>query len=124
MFAVPVQLKNDYTRLLTQRDVLSHSHNYYLKWLRFYLDFSSKYHHNPDDFRSSLPLFIGKLHEKNQTSRLPELLGEPDEDSFGAPDVAEPILVFVLGDFADEFRAAFAGPGKRIVDVLHGEHDT
>src|ERR1700756_4878588 len=54
---------------------------------------------------------------------LPELLGKPNENSFGAPDVAEPIRVFVLDHFADEFRAAFAEPGERIVDVLHGEHD-
>src|SRR5215475_13247922 len=56
-------------------------------------------------------------------SLLPELLGEPDENSFWTPDVAEPIRVFVLDHFADEFRAAFAEPGERIVDVLHGEHD-
>src|SRR5205823_4831930 len=56
-------------------------------------------------------------------SLLPEFLGEPDENLFGAPDVAEPILVFVLDHFADELRAAFAEPGERIVDVLHGEHD-
>src|SRR5688572_11410250 len=54
---------------------------------------------------------------------LPELLGKPDENSFGAPDVAEPIRVFVLDDFADELRAEFAEPGERIIDVLHGEHD-
>src|SRR5262249_51337599 len=54
---------------------------------------------------------------------LPEFLSEPDEDSFGAPDVAEPIRVFELGHFADELRAAFAEPGERIVDVLHGKHD-
>src|SRR5690348_11095418 len=54
---------------------------------------------------------------------MPELLSEPDEDSFGAPDVAEPIHVFVLGHFADEFRAAFAETGERIVDVLYGKHD-
>jgi len=54
---------------------------------------------------------------------LPELLSEPDENSFGTPDVAEPIRVFVLDHFADELRAAFAKPGERIVDVLHGEHD-
>ena len=53
----------------------------------------------------------------------PELLGKPDENSFGAPDVAEPIRIFVLDHFADELRAAFAEPGERIVDVLHGEHD-
>lgn len=54
---------------------------------------------------------------------MPELLSEPDEDSFGTPDVAEPIRVFVLGHFADEFRAAFTETGERIVDVLHGKHD-
>src|SRR3954468_9980487 len=56
-------------------------------------------------------------------SLLPEFLGEPDENSFGASDVAEPILVFVLDHFADKLRAAFSEPGERIVDVLHGEHD-
>src|SRR5688500_9938033 len=56
-------------------------------------------------------------------SLLPELLGQPDENSFGAPDVAEPIRVFVPDHFADELRAAFAEPGERIVDILHGEHD-
>src|SRR5262245_59526474 len=56
-------------------------------------------------------------------SLLPEFLGEPDENSFGAPDVAESILVFVLDHRAHELRAAFAEPGERIVDVLHREHD-
>src|SRR4029450_4209969 len=56
-------------------------------------------------------------------SLLPELLGEPDENSFGTPDVAEPIHVLILDHCADELRAAFAESGERIVDVLHGEHD-
>ena len=51
-------------------------------------------------------------------SLLPELLGKPDENSFGAPDVAKPIRIFVLDHFADELRAAFPEPGERIVDVL------
>jgi integron integrase len=66
MLDLPAQLKNDYTRLLQQRDIPQHSHNAYLKWLRFYLDFCSKYHHAAAH-RSSLPLFIKKLLEKNQT---------------------------------------------------------
>src|SRR5436190_10432504 len=57
-------------------------------------------------------------------SLLPELLGKPDENSFGASDVAEPIRLLVLDHFADELRAAFAEPGERIVDVLDGEHYT
>src|SRR5262249_6817434 len=56
-------------------------------------------------------------------SLLPELLRESDEKSFGAPDVAEPIHVFVLDHFADELRSAFAEPDECIVDVFHGEHD-
>src|SRR5262249_52392559 len=55
--------------------------------------------------------------------RSAEFLGETDEKSFGPPDVAEPIRVFVLDHFADELRPALAEPDQRIVDVLHGEHD-
>src|SRR5512135_3930583 len=54
---------------------------------------------------------------------LPELLGEPDEKSFWAADVAEPLRVFVLDHFADELRAALLEPGERLVDVVHREHD-
>src|SRR5215217_1644883 len=62
-------------------------------------------------------------HMRSSGSLLPELLGKPDENSFGAPDVAEPIRIFVLDHFADDLRAAFTEAGERIVDVLHGEHD-
>jgi hypothetical protein len=68
MLTVPVPLKDDYTRLLTQRSIPAHSHYQYLRWMRFYLDFCNKYHHDPT-LLSSLPLFIRKLHEKNQTPR-------------------------------------------------------
>ena len=32
--------------------------------------------------------------------------------------------MFVLNHFADKLRAVLAEPGERIVDVVHGEHDT
>lgn len=66
---------------------------------------------------------VANVRSMEGSGAMPELLSEPDEDSFGAPDVAEPIRVFVLGHFADEFRAAFTEPGERIVNVLHGKHD-
>jgi len=69
------------------------------------------------------PYQVCTCHLCSSGSLLPELLGKPDENSFGAPDVAESIRVFVLDHFANELRAAFAEPGERIVDVLHGEHD-
>jgi hypothetical protein len=55
--------------------------------------------------------------------RSAEFLGESDEKPFRPPDVAEPIHVLILDDFADELRAARAEPFKRLVDVVHGEHD-
>src|SRR5438309_1239292 len=53
-----------------------------------------------------------------------DLLGQPDENALGASDVAEPIHVFVLDHFVDELRAVSVEPGERIVEVVHGEHDT
>jgi hypothetical protein len=49
-------------------------------------------------------------------------LGESDEKPFRPTDVAEPICVFVLDDFADELRAALAELLERLVDVVY-EHD-
>lgn len=55
--------------------------------------------------------------------RSAEFLGESDEEPFRPTDVAEPIRVFILDYFAYELRAAIAEPFKRLVDVVHGEHD-
>ena len=63
-------------------------------------------------------------HRIHSRTLLPELLGQPDENALGATDVAEPIHVFVLDYFVDELRAVSAEPGERIVEVVHGEHDT
>lgn len=68
MLDIPTQIKNDYSKLLSQRGIPAHSHNFYQKWLRFYLDFCHKYNHDSAN-RSSLTHFIKKLREKNQTSR-------------------------------------------------------
>ena len=50
-------------------------------------------------------------------------MGESDEKPFRPTDVAEPIRVFIVDYFAYELRAARAEPFKRLVDVVHGEHD-
>ena len=68
-------------------------------------------------------------HDIGQSSRFvfvlrsAEFLGESDEKPFRPADVAEPIRVFILDYFAYELRAAFAEPIKRLVDIVHGEHD-
>jgi hypothetical protein len=43
---------------------------------------------------------------RNLRQRSGEFFGEPDQKSFGPPDVAEPIHVFILDHFADELRTA------------------
>ncbi len=45
--------------------------NYYLKWLRYYLDFCQKFGFNRRD-SGALPAFIEKLREKNQAENLRE----------------------------------------------------
>ena len=52
-----------------------------------------------------------------------DLLSESKEKPFRPANVAEPIRVFVLHDFAYELRAALAEPLERFVDIVHGEHD-
>src|SRR4051812_26192566 len=55
--------------------------------------------------------------------RLTEFFGESDQKSFGAPDIAKSVHVFVLDDFAaDELCAVVAEPGERLVKVVYGEH--
>ena len=50
-------------------------------------------------------------------------MGESDEKPFRPTDVAESIRVFILDYVAYELRAALAESFKRLVDVVHGEHD-
>jgi len=58
-----------------------------------------------------------------RATRSAEFLGESDEKPFRPADVTEPIDVFILDYFAYELCAALAEPFKRLVDVVHGEHD-
>jgi hypothetical protein len=55
--------------------------------------------------------------------RSAEFSGEPNEKPLGPADVAGPLCVFVLDNFAaDKLRAVLSEPGERLVDVVHGEH--
>src|SRR6266511_1782868 len=72
---------------------------------------------------SRLPPSTSSSSSAHAYHALAELLGEPDQQSFGAADVAEPIRVLVLDHFANELRTTLAEPGERLVDVVHGEHD-
>lgn len=65
MKVIPQELLKQFDERLTAKKIPPGTHQFYRKWLRFYLDFCSKYTNaprNPD----SLPGFIDKLREKNQ----------------------------------------------------------
>lgn len=47
-----------------------------------------------------------------------ELLGQCDDDAFGAAHVAEPVAVLVLLQLADEFGAVGVQAGEDVLDVL------
>jgi integron integrase len=65
MIKIEPELINQY-KLALQRDrIPQNERKYFLKWLRYYLDFCQKYQHNKMDCQS-LPLFIEKLQSKKQ----------------------------------------------------------
>ena len=75
----------------------------------------------PDHQRCDRPRLNDRLARFRRSA---EFLGEPYKKSFGPPNVAEPIRVFVLDHFAaDKLRAVLTEPRERLVDVVHGEHD-
>jgi len=66
MLPLSHEMLRDYDALLAQRDVDRGEHNHYKKWLRYYLDFCHKYHHDPAD-RMSFSAFHQKLSSKGQS---------------------------------------------------------
>ncbi len=56
-----------YHRELVSRNIPGNEHRFYVKWLRYYLDFCNKYKFNPSNIGSISP-FIEKLDSKKQSS--------------------------------------------------------
>jgi hypothetical protein len=67
MEKIPTALLPSFKSLLVSKNIPEGYHAYYLKWLRYYLDFCHKYGFNESN-PQSLPDFIGKLKEKKQTA--------------------------------------------------------
>ncbi len=59
-------LVSTYKAMLAQNRIADRYQHHYVKWLRYYLDFCSKYNFDASNPKS-LPNFIEKLKEKNQT---------------------------------------------------------
>ncbi len=68
MIQIPAQLLRQYTTFITHKGVPPREQQYYVKWVRFYLDFCHKYNFSQAT-RKSLSAFMDKLRKKNQSER-------------------------------------------------------
>ncbi len=66
MISMSTEIAQQFESMLAKHSVPSAQHTFYKKWLRYYLDFCSKYHF-ADASSKSLPQFLKKLREKRQT---------------------------------------------------------
>jgi len=67
MLPVPAKIDSGFFAFLEKRGIKPTYHNYYKKWLRYYLDYCFKYHCDPLN-PQSLTNFLNKLKEKKQTA--------------------------------------------------------
>ena len=63
-----IDLENNFSEYIQQINLPANLHVSYKKWLRYYLDFCHKYHHDGNN-KSSLAPFIQKLKQKNQNKQ-------------------------------------------------------
>jgi hypothetical protein len=68
MKPIPNTTIGRYKALLAQKQIPQNSQAYYLKWLRYYLDFCGKYNFKESE-KKSLPHFLKKLREKKQSDQ-------------------------------------------------------
>lgn len=68
MIQISPQLYSQYTAFIGQKGVQPSRQQYYLKWLRYYLDFCHKYNFQ-HDVKESLTAFVRKLREKKQSEK-------------------------------------------------------
>ncbi|HHO48348.1 MAG TPA: integron integrase [Desulfobacteraceae bacterium] len=69
MFQIPAGLVDRYTAFIAHRGVHAGQRLFYIKWLRYYLDFCHKYNFQ-NKSKQSLTFFIQKLAEKKQPENL------------------------------------------------------
>jgi len=66
MKTIPQEVLNRFDARLIRAGIPPNNHVIFKKWLRYYIDFCSKYGHDSKHAKS-LPYFINKLRDKNQT---------------------------------------------------------
>jgi site-specific recombinase XerD len=69
MLQIPAQTTSQFGTYIGQQGIPTGQHRYYLKWMRYYLDFCHKYHFEQGT-DTSLSAFLKKLNEKKQSDQL------------------------------------------------------
>ena len=69
MIQIAADLAKLYTSFMEQKGLETDQHRYYIKWLRYYLDFCHKYKFKRQN-KESLSAFLEKLKEKKQAESL------------------------------------------------------
>ena len=64
---IPKDITIKFNPILIHKRIPKNEHHNFRKWLRYYFDFCKKYHF-PESKQQSLPHFIKKLQEKQQSS--------------------------------------------------------
>jgi hypothetical protein len=72
MLQIPAQLLRQYTTFIVDKGVPSREQQYYVKWLRFFIDFCHKYNFR-QDADASLSAFQEKFRDKKQSETLKRL---------------------------------------------------
>jgi len=68
MLQIPPKIRAQFDIMLIEKNIPKSAHTDYRKWLRYYLNFCFKYHHEKSK-KESLSHFIKKLKDKNQTEQ-------------------------------------------------------
>jgi len=66
MIQIPADLAKLYTSFMEQKGVETDQHRYYIKWLRYYIDFCHKYKFKRQN-KESLSAFLEKLKKKGSS---------------------------------------------------------
>jgi hypothetical protein len=68
MIQIPVHILRQYKTVIAHKGVPQREQYYYVKWLRFYLDFCHKYTFRQET-NKSMSAFMEKLKEKKQSEK-------------------------------------------------------
>ena len=68
MINIPSDLLAQYKSFMSESTINVSLHTHYIKWLRYFLDFCTKYNYSPNK-NDSLKEYVKKLHQKNQNTQ-------------------------------------------------------